>query len=189
MAEKANKITLPPTEEVPETPIVVEATADAPEIDELRASVEAARAELESIQAGAKELLERVAAEQAAKADEPSGIEVGVDWNFIHDDPSDPAPYLAKHGLEQEPDKAYGWISADPRVTTSRLNRGEWELVKGGQVKRGDTFLALRPKAVQARKEKELDARRRLMRQAPMRQLDAEGQRTGMETIEARVPR
>lgn len=152
-----------------------------PDTDEIR--------EAASLVDGAKQLLERVAAEQEAKADEPSGIEVSVDWNFVRHDPSDPAPYLEKEGLRQEPDKAYCWLSSDPRVHDTRLHTGAWERVAGGRVRRGDLVLAERPKAVDKRKKDELNARRRLMRNAPMRQLDNEGARTGMDTFEDRRPR
>jgi hypothetical protein len=164
----------------PNTVKVVDAPT--PDVEEIRESV--------SLADGAKQLLERVASEQEAKADEPSGIEVGTDWNFVRHDPSDVAPYLEKEGLPQESDKAYGWISTDPRVHETRLHTGKWERVAGGRVRRGaDLVLAHRPKDVDKAKKNELAARRRLMRSAPMRQLDNEGARTGMETFEDRRPR
>lgn len=146
-------------------------------------AIDAALAASTELQAQAKQLLERVAAEQAAKADEPSGVSVVVDWNFINRDPSDPAPHLSSRGIEERKDHDYGWVSTDSRLADRRRAAG-WEPVAGGSVRRGDTVLSSRPKAIGAAIEARQAEQTRIMRDAPMRSIDQDGVKAGVRTFE-----
>lgn len=148
-----------------------------PSADEVRAK----ERELTALQEGATKMLDRIAAEKAAKGDEPSGIVVGTDYDFIRSDPSDPAPYLAEKGVPPRKDHAYGWLNTDSRVIGNRMAKG-WKPVEGG-IKRGDLILASRPQELQDRETQQGLQRVKLMEQGPMRTFDADARKEGVETF------
>lgn len=143
------------------------------------AEVVAKEAALTDLQRDASAMLDRIAAEKAAKADVPSGITVGTDYDFLKADPSDPSPYLERRGVPKRDDHAYGWLNSDSRVLGNRLAKG-WAPVEGG-IKRGDLLLASRPREIQEREEAQGLQRTRLMEKGPMAKFDNEAKAAGME--------
>lgn len=135
------------------------------------------------IQTQAKQLLERVEAERAAKAtDEPSGVEVAVDYNFLKQDPTDHVPRLQRKEIEVRADHRYHWINRDPRRSERRLNQG-WLPVAGGSVTNGDGVLASMPEEKAKQHDRQLAARNKLQKTAHIERLEAEGARLGMEVF------
>lgn len=167
---------------VPEPGPQIEDPVLAQEAEELRMALAKTTAETNALAEGAKEMLNRIAAEQEAKADEPSGIEVGTDWGFMRADPSDPAPYLAQRDKKPEPGWANAWLNSDKRVIDERIHRG-WKPTLGGTVRRGDLVLADRPQVLQDREDAAKRERVKLFESAPTRQLDQVGQKLGMPTF------
>lgn len=132
------------------------------------------------IQAQARQLLERVEADRAATAtDEPSGIEVAVDYDFLKQDPTDPAPRLAAKDLEVRSDHRYHWINNDPRRMQRRVQQG-WAPVAGGSITNGSSTLASMPESKAALYDQQLTERRKIQRTAHIDRLEAEGARLGM---------
>jgi len=118
-------------------------------------------AAVDPLQEGARETLERIAAEKDAKADPPSGIEVGIDLNWLTRDDFEPRHYLEAHNLKKDPEMAYRWISTDPARAAKRFSQG-WSPIKGGQVRMGDLMLSHRPEAISA-KVREVNRQRQLL--------------------------
>ena len=132
------------------------------------------------IQEQAKQLLERVEADKAARVtEEPSGVEVVVDYNFLRQDPTDHTPKLAQHGVENRKDRRYHWINRDPRRSARRTNQG-WLPVAGGSITNGDSVLASMPESKAKQLDMALAERRRIQQTAHIDRLEAEGQKTGM---------
>ena len=173
------------------------AKAKAIKVDEMNEAVEALRVakavteatEAETVnvhtmaEVQAKQLLERIAAEKAAKADEPSGVEAGVDWNFIKEDVYDHKPILARRNIAENPDHRYHWINRDPRRVERRLNQG-WLPVQGGSVTRGESMLASMPEAKAKRIDQMQRERTKNAQTAHIEVLHAEGNRQGMEVFD-----
>jgi len=161
------------------------------EIDKAVAALGIARSESKTadegvnkfIQAQAAQLLERVEADRAAKAtDEPSGIEVGVDRDFLSQDPTKFTERLARKDIEVRKDHRYRWINRDPRRMERRVQMG-WLPVAGGSVTNGDSALASMPQEMADAKQRQLAERKKLQTTAHIARLDAEGTKTGMEVF------
>jgi hypothetical protein len=165
--------------------------AEQPEITAAITALEIAQAHTEAAEAGnnkfiqsqAKELLERVEADRAAKAtDEPSGVELGVSYDFLKQDPTDFAPRLKRKEIEVRKDHRYRWINTSPRRMERRVNQG-WLPVPGASVTNGDSILASMPEDRAAGMERQLVERREIAKTAHTRRLEAEGARLGMEVF------
>jgi len=135
------------------------------------------------IQAQAKQLLERVEADRAAAAtDEPSGVEVGLDWNFLKHDPTDFTERFERKGIKVRKDHRYRWINKDPRRFESRLNKG-WLPVEGGSFTNGDSVLASMPESLGKKYDRMREERLKMQNNAHMQRLEAEGAKLGMEVF------
>jgi len=142
-----------------------------------------AKAATDPVAAGAKELLERVAARTEATAAEPSGIDSVVDYDFLTADTYDPGKRLERRGLKADAGVRYHWINRDPRRVERRLNQG-WQPTAGGSIVHGDSMLAQMPEARAKRLDQGLAEKRALAKNAYLDQINAEGRRTGMETFD-----
>lgn len=139
--------------------------------------------EITALQAGAKEMLERVAAEQEAKADQPSGITLGVDWNFINHDPLNASHYLREHGVEERKDVEYRFVNTDRRTVDKKLHKG-WSPVKGGAVKHGDLMVCQRDKRICEQERAQVAALSRLRENAPMQSFDRDASNEGVPVLD-----
>jgi len=132
------------------------------------------------IQAQAKQLLERVEADKAAKAtDEPSGVEVTVDYNFLKQDPTDFIPRLKRKDITVREDHRYHWINRDPRRMERRVGMG-WLPIEGGSITNGDSILASMPKERADGLNRQLAERNKIQQTAHIERLEAEGAKQGM---------
>jgi hypothetical protein len=140
------------------------------------------------IQAQAKALLERVEADRAAKAtDEPSGISVGVDNDFLKQDPTKFEDRLQRKGIERRLDHRYRWINRDPRRIERRIQAG-WLPVQGASITNGDSVLASMPEEMAKTQEKQLADRKKIAETAHIQRLEAEGAKQGMEVFTDLTP-
>ena len=161
------------------------------EIDKAVAALNMSKAENDSavegtnkfIQAQAAQLLERVEKDRASKGtDEPSGIEVGSDHNFLTQDPTRFEDRLARKDIEVRADHQYRWINRDSRRSERRVSMG-WLPVSGGSVTNGDSMLASMPKELANAKKRQLSERTKIQRTAHIARLEAEGEKLGMKVF------
>ena len=135
------------------------------------------------IQAQAAQLLERVERDRASRGtDEPSGIEAGVDYNFLAQDPTRFEDRLARKDIEVRKDHQYRWINRDPRRSERRVQMG-WLPVAGGSITNGDSVLASMPKELANAKKQQLVERNKQQKVAHITRLEAEGEKLGMKVI------
>jgi hypothetical protein len=139
---------------------------DIPDVDALEAAYAKDKAALEAQVAAAdarvEAMLARVAAEDEAKADELSGIEIGIDRLFLGEDPSDIQPYLERAGKTHEPDKfIYRWVSTNPRMYNKRRAQGYTPVP--GSITKGDQVACQMPQDLHAKRRAMLQKRKDLL--------------------------
>ena len=144
--------------------------------------IETTRQEIDALQVGAKEMLERLEVEKTAAAvAQPSGVTFGVDYDFLSMDNLNASTYLKAHGVKERDDVEYRFVNTDRRVVDRKLHKG-WSPVDGGKVRHGDLMVCQREKSLCEQERRQVAELKRL-RENPMASFEDDAKKERVEVL------